>query len=41
MVQIVGGKAVYDHLLLITPSIVIVGSVQRLVHVANEMQQEL
>ena len=41
MVQIVGGKPVHDHLLLITASIMIVGGVKRLVYVADEMQQEL
>ena len=41
IVQVVGRKPVYGHLLSIAAGVVIVGSVKRLMHVANEMQQEL
>jgi hypothetical protein len=41
MVQVVGGKPVYGHLLSIAAGVVIVGSVKWLMHVADEMQQEL
>ena len=41
MVQIIGGKPCYGHLLSIAAGVMIVCSMKRLMHVANEMQQEL
>ena len=41
MVQVVGREPVCGHLLSIAAGVVIIGSVKRLMHVANEMQQEL
>ena len=40
-VQIVGRKPVYGHLLSIAAGVVIVGSVKRLMYVADQVQEEL